>query len=340
MNGGKNFRELTFSRNVFIPVTSFCRNRCGYCGFRRDRGWVMEMEEIISLGEKAVSFGCSEALITLGERADVHPEVRITLENFGFSTMVDYLEHVCKELLKIGLLPHTNAGLLNEEEMRRLKRWNASMGLMLETAAIVPSHAKSPGKDPEKRLKMIETAGKLKIPFTTGILVGIGETRKDRFQSILKLREINWKFGHIQEIIIQPFAPKAGTPMATTPPPSLEEIVEIISFTKIVMPGVSVQIPPNLLWEGDGSEGLQLAVLSGADDLGGISPVTPDFINPEHPWPEISRLKRVVAEAGCRLRERLPVYPRLVKSKGYLSPEVMKVVRRLADEEGFRNEWS
>ncbi|MFN4132963.1 MAG: 7,8-didemethyl-8-hydroxy-5-deazariboflavin synthase subunit CofG [Candidatus Hadarchaeales archaeon] len=330
-------REITFSRNVFLPITNFCRNRCSYCGFRSDDGWIMHPEEVFSLVEEGISQGCSEALITLGERAEVHPQVKNALQELGFETMVDYLEYLCKKILKMGLLPHTNAGLLTEEEMRRLKRWNASMGLMLETSAIVPSHARSPGKRPGKRLKMIETAGELKIPFTTGILVGIGEAREDRFQSILKLRDIHWKLGHIQEVIIQPFAPKAGTQMAATPPPTLKEILEIISFTKIVMPGVSVQVPPNLVGTGDGFEELRLALLSGADDLGGISPVTPDFINPEHPWPTLSSLRMVAARAGCRLRERLPVYPRFVKAEGYLSPEVMKVVRELSDEDGFRN---
>lgn len=327
-------KDITFSKNVFIPLTNFCRNRCGYCGFRSDGGWVMEPDEVFSLAEKAASSGCSEALITLGERPEVYPEVKRKLEDLGFKDIVEYLEYLCRKILRMGLLPHTNAGLLTKDELRRLRKWSASMGLMLETIVAVPSHRLSPGKDPAKRLRMIEEAGRLKIPFTTGLLIGIGETQEDRLKSILRLREINWRFGHIQELIIQPFAPKLKTPMEKARPPSLKEILEVISVAKTLMPGVSVQVPPNLLWNG-GKE-LELAILSGADDLGGISPVTPDFINPEHPWPKIESIRRVVKRIGGRLRERLPIYPMFALNREFISREVWKSVRMLADKDGFR----
>jgi len=248
-------REISYSHNVFLPITNLCRNRCSYCGFRRDPNdgaWFMSPEEVIKLAEQAKAAGCSEALLTLGERPDVHAEAREKLGEFGYENTVDYLEDLCKCILELGLLPHTNAGLLSGRELRRLRRYNASMGLMLECAAELPAHAQSPGKGPELRLKVIEAAGKLRIPFTTGLLVGIGETSEDRVQSLLALRELHERYGHIQEVIIQPFVPKPNTPMANCVGPSEAELLATVAMTRSLMPEMNIQVPPNLLGHNGG----------------------------------------------------------------------------------------
>ncbi len=323
---------VTFSRNVFLPITNMCRNRCAYCGFRQEppSAWFMIPEEVMRLAQRGVQLGCSEALLTLGERPEVYPQVRLALRKLGFSSTVDYLESLCKQILRLGLLPHTNAGLLEEEELRRLRRYNASMGLMLECASPLWVHSQSPGKDPQLRLKVIETAGKLKIPFTTGILVGIGETRKDIKKSLEVLKEVQDTYGHIQEIIIQPFQPKPGTPMQSCPPPEPERVLYAVKTAARIFPNTGIQIPPNLVPD------VVPFLRAGANDLGGISPLTPDFINPEHPWPNIDQLRMELESRGFRLRERLPIYPKFAKLTEYMSPEVRRVVEDLRDEEGFR----
>ncbi len=329
-------KVVTYSRNVFIPVTNICRNRCDYCGFRREpvEGWLMEPEQIAELAKKASEAGCAEALITLGERPEIHPIYRQKLLDLGYETTVDYLEDICRRLLEAGLLPHTNAGVITDEEMGRLRRYSASMGLMLECAVDLTVHRKSPGKRPEVRLEVIRKAGELRIPFTTGLLVGIGESREDRLVSLMKIREIQEEFGHIQEVIIQPFAPKPGTPMAGCPPPPISEVLWTVRMAREVLPDLGVQVPPNLI--GDLQASLPPLLGAGANDLGGISPVTPDFINPEHPWPAIGELKSVVERLGFRMRERLPIYPIFVKDGRFMSEEVKRVVRRLSDEDGYR----
>lgn len=326
-------REISYSRNVFLPITNLCRNRCSYCGFRRDPNdgaWFMSPEEVIKLAERARAAGCSEALLTLGERPEVHAEAREKLEEFGYKNMIDYLEDLCKRILELGLLPHTNAGLLSERELRRLRRYNASMGLMLECAAELPAHAQSPGKDPKLRLKTVKAAGKLRVPFTTGLLVGIGESFEERIQSLLALRELHERYGHIQEIIIQPFEPKPGTPMGNHPRPSEPELLTTVALARSIMPHMNLQVPPNLL------ANVRHLLLAGANDLGGISPVTPDFINPEHPWPSVAELRAKIEHAGFVPRERLPVYPRYAKDERFMSKEVRERVLELADEDGYR----
>lgn len=324
---------VSYSRNIFLPITNLCRNSCSYCGFRRDPNdgaWFMSPEEVIPLAQQAKATGCSEALITLGEQPEVHVEAREKLESLGFKSTVDYLEDLCKQILELGLLPHTNAGLLEVEELRRLSRYNASMGLMLECAAELPAHAQSPGKDPRLRLKVIEAAGRLRIPFTTGLLIGIGETFEDRVQSLLAIGELHERHGHIQEVIIQPFEPKPGTPMGNCQRPSESDIFATISLARSIMPEMNIQVPPNLV------ANVRNILLAGANDLGGISPITPDFINPEQPWPSVDELQTTVKLAGFVLRERLPIYPRYVKDKKFMSREVREHVLELADEDGYR----
>jgi FO synthase subunit 1 len=329
----KSARTISYSRNVFLPITNLCRNRCAYCGFRRDPNdgaWFMSPEDVIEVTKRAEAAGCSEALLTLGEWPDVHAEAREKLDALGYENMVGYIEDLCGQILELGMLPHTNAGLLSEQELRRLRRCNASMGLMLECAADLPAHQNSPGKDPRRRLEVIENAGKLRIPFTTGLLIGIGEKFEDRVQSLLAIQKLHKRYDHIQEVIIQPFDPKPGTPMESCPRPSESELFATVAIARSIMPDMNIQVPPNLV------SNVSPLLLAGANDLGGISPVTPDFINPEQPWPSVAELRVAIKRAGFIPRERLPIYPRYVKDERFISEEVREHVYELADEEGYR----
>jgi FO synthase subunit 1 len=227
---------------------------------------------------------------------------------------------MCRKSIAYGVLPHTNAGILTRDEMERLHVVNASMGLMLETIAEIPAHAASKGKKPEIRLGMIEDAGKLRIPFTTGLLMGIGETMEDREESLLALRDLHKRYGHIQEIIIQNFCPKLGTPMAHHPVPGTTEICSTIRMARdILQKDIAIQIPPNLI---DAS----VLISCGVDDLGGVSPLTIDYVNPEHPWPAIDELKRIVGD--FQLYERLCIYPQYIK-RGWYHPQLQPLINRL-----------
>jgi 7,8-didemethyl-8-hydroxy-5-deazariboflavin synthase CofG subunit len=328
-------REVSYSNNVFLPITNLCRNTCSYCGFRRDPNdgaWFMSPEEVIELAKRAKVTGCSEALITLGERPDVHAEAREKLEELGYKNTVDYLVGLCQQILELGLLPHTNAGTLDERELLHLRRYNASMGLMLECAAELPAHRNSPGKDPGLRLEVIEAAGKLRIPFTTGLLVGIGESSEDRVHSLLEIKNLHERYGHIQEIIIQPFAPKPDTPMSNRMAPSDAELLAIVEMARSLIPEMSIQVPPNLV------SNVGRFLLAGANDLGGISSVTPDFINPERPWPTIEEIEMTIKNVGFLPRERLSIYPRYALDKSFMSKEVYECASKLADINGYRRQ--
>jgi 7,8-didemethyl-8-hydroxy-5-deazariboflavin synthase CofG subunit len=305
----------------------------------------MRPEEVIELARRAKAAGCSEALITLGERPEVHAKAREKLHEFGYEKTVDYLADLCRQILELGLLPHTNAGVLEEEELRRLRRYNASMGLMLECAAVLPAHRESPGKDPRLRLQTIEAAGKLRIPFTTGLLIGIGESFEDRIRSLLLLQKLHKRYNHIQEIIIQPFVPKSNTLAADQKGPSVAEMLVTVAIARLLMPEMNIQVPPNLLKYNGGVvqpgscsfEGVvEFFLRAGANDFGGISTLTPDFINPQHPWPSVEELELAAQRVGFTLRERLPIYPQYVKDPSFMSKEVSQVVLELADEDGHR----
>ncbi|MFH1821184.1 MAG: 7,8-didemethyl-8-hydroxy-5-deazariboflavin synthase CofG [Methanobacteriota archaeon] len=341
-------REISYSRNVFLPVTNLCRNRCAYCGFRRDPedgAWFMSPQEILELAKRGKDMGCSEALLTLGELPEVHPLAREKLETFGHKSTVDYLVDLCEQILELGLLPHTNAGVLNGAELRRLRRYNASMGLMLESTAELSAHVQSPGKEPKLRLQTIEAAGKLRIPFTTGILVGVGENFDDLVQSVLEIIELYRRYGHIQEIIIQPFDPKPGTQMESCWRPDERTLLNTVAFARSVAPGMNIQVPPNLLshrgaivqpGSSEFKKSVADAIKAGANDFGGVSSVTPDFINVERPWPSVAQLRAAVEHAGFTPRERLPVYPHFINAGRFMSKEVRQRVNDLADEEGYR----
>jgi FO synthase subunit 1 len=316
-------RIITFSRNIFLPLTTVCRNRCGYCSFRTpvQDGCLMGQEDVEKTLHSGAALGCTEALFTFGEHPEEEPGFTGYLTRAGYATILDYCEAMCTKSIEYGVLPHTNAGILTWDEMERLRAVNASMGLMLETTARIPAHINSKGKEPEIRLGMIENAGKLRIPFTTGLLLGIGETMTDREESLLAIRDLHKRYRHIQEIIIQNFCPKPGTPMAHHPVPGTDEICSTIRMARDILPkDIAIQIPPNLI---DAS----VLISCGVDDLGGVSPLTIDYVNPEHPWPAIDELKKIVGDA--HLRERLCIYPQYIK-RGWYHPRLQPLINRLA----------
>jgi FO synthase subunit 1 len=260
-------------------------------------------------------------LFTFGERPENEPGFGRYIDATGYPDIFSYCEAMSRVAISLGMLPHTNAGILTYGELERLRHVNASMGLMLETTAEIPAHRHSPGKDPAVRLEMMENAGKLKIPFTTGILLGIGETASDREDSLAAIRNLHKRYGHIQEVIIQNFCPKEGTEMACIPEASHEVIADTIRLAVEILPeDISIQIPPNLV---DADKLLSL----GVNDLGGISPITIDYINPEHPWPSLDALSEIAT--GYDLRERLCVYPQYCNAE-WISPKLLPLVERLA----------
>ncbi len=316
-------RTITYTRNVFLPLTTVCRNRCGYCCFRTpvQPGCLMPQDAVEATLKSGAALGCTEALFTFGERPEEEPGFDAIIRASGYATILDYCEAMCKRSIACGVLPHTNAGILTYEEMERLRPVNASMGLMLETTAEIPAHATSKGKSPDVRIAMMEDAGRLKIPFTTGLLLGIGETMADREDSLLVIRDLHKRYGHIQEIIIQNFCPKPGTPLAKSPVPTTDEICVTIQMANdILQPDIAVQIPPNLI---DASS----LIACGVDDLGGVSPLTIDYVNPEHPWPAFEELKRIAGDAI--LRERLCIYPQFIE-RGWYDPGLQLLINRLS----------
>ena len=328
-----NRKYVTFSKNVFIPVTNVCRNACDYCVFRarsREAAYVTGVPDFLNVVQHKGA--ATEVLFSAGE----NPELAYLSSFFkdrvieaGFTSLVAYTKNLCEIAIQHGLLPHCNLGVLSRDELKELRDVNASMGLMLETTAELEAHKNSPGKDPTLRLQMIEEAGKLKIPFTTGILVGIGEDKEDRIRSLEAIKSLHEQYGHIQEVIIQPFDPKPSTAIWNRKPPRFEEMKEIVRAARASLPDeIAIQVPPNL------TAPRELIEL-GASDLGGISERTIDYINPESPWPHEEELRSKVAP--FELRERLPIYPRFIK-KGWYSEEIRPLIERYADEEGFRRE--
>ena len=308
-------RVITYSRKVFLPLTNLCRDYCGYCIFRRDPGQAgahtMTPEEILSVAKAGERAGCTEALFSLGDKPELlFPEMRETLRHLGYKSTLHYLEAMCALVLKeTSLLPHPNPGLLSAEWVERLAAVSPSMGLMLETTntsllAAKGAHDNAPDKVPAKRLRTIEEAGKQGVPFTTGILVGIGETLEDRINSLLAIRELHERYGHIQEVIIQNFTAKAEIPMRDWPEPSLGTMLRTVAVARLLMPKMNIQAPPNL-----SAPYYDELLDAGINDWGGVSPLTPDFINPERPWPHLEQLESRTEARGHVLRQRLPIYP-------------------------------
>ncbi|MFC0114860.1 bifunctional FO biosynthesis protein CofGH [Kibdelosporangium aridum] len=312
---------VTYSGSVFIPLTRLCRDRCHYCTFatvpHRLPAAYLERDEVLEIARQGAAAGCKEALFTLGDRPEERwPAARKWLEERGFESTLDYVRASAIAVLEeTGLLPHLNPGVLSWEELSRLRPVAASMGMMLETTAhrlwSQPGgpHYGSPDKEPAVRLRVLTDAGRVAVPFTTGILVGIGETLTERAESLLAIRGIARQYGHIQEIIVQNFRAKPDTAMRGMPDADLHELAATVAVGRLLMPpGVSVQAPPNLV-----GEEFQLLLRAGIDDWGGVSPVTPDHVNPERPWPALDSLREQTSQAGFALHERLPVYPRFLK---------------------------
>jgi len=335
-------RTISYSRKVFIPLTTLCRDRCGYCTFRRDPGepgaHFMTPEEVLAAASAAKRAGCTEALFSLGDQPErTFPEAREFLAARGFDSTLDYLASMTELTLReTGLLPHANPGLMSAEHLAALRRSNASVGLMLETAS--PrllqrggAHWQAPDKAPGLRLQTIADAGRLRIPFTTGLLIGIGETAEERVDALLALREMHGRYGHIQEVIIQNFRAKPGTRMAGHPEPSLEDFLRTVAATRLILGGeMNLQAPPNL-----SAPDYTRLLDAGINDWGGISPVTRDFINPEYAWPQIPVLRATTEKAGFTLRPRLAIYPEFVTRREFIAEEVHPYISRLADAEGY-----
>jgi len=333
---------ITFSKKVFIPLTTLCRDYCSYCTFRKDPGQpgahFMTPEEVLALAERGSAAGCKEALFSLGDQPEkLFPEAREFLNRQGYSRTLDYLAAMCELVLeRTGLLPHANPGVMDHAALENLKNSNASVGLMLENVSPrlmrdgLP-HAKAPDKVPALRLRTIEEAGKLSLAFTTGILIGIGETMEERIDSLFAIRALHEKYGHIQEVIIQNFRAKPEIPMAAHPEPSLEDMLRTIAMARLILgPHMNIQAPPNLSYED-----FPRLLEAGINDWGGISPVTRDFINPEAAWPQIARLQAETESRGFTLRERLALYPEFVHCQEFLSPCVGNRVAEIAGPDGF-----
>ncbi len=328
-------RRLTFSPKVFLPLTNLCRNRCDYCSFRRSPGdagaWTMTPRELDDWLVRARREGCAEALFCLGDKPETaFSAYRETLRELGQESTVGYLHEGGRMALARGLLPHTNAGILTAEDMERLKEVNVSLGLMLESISPrlcqpgMPHH-RAPDKRPERRMKMIEEAGALRIPFTTGILIGIGETRRERIESLLAIRSVHRRYGHIQEVIVQSFRARPDIVMADAPEPSRDDLAHAVASARLILDGeVSVQAPPNLSDPAD----VELLVRAGINDFGGISPVSPDYINPRHPWPHVAALGAACTSLGFSLAPRLAIYDRWVDEPGFLTPGLREAVDR------------
>ncbi|OIJ26998.1 bifunctional FO biosynthesis protein CofGH [Nocardioides luteus] len=344
---------VTYSPKVFIPITKLCRDRCHYCTFvetpgqaaREGREPYLSPDEILEIAAEGAKLGCLEALFTLGDRPeDRWPEAREWLESRGYESTLDYVRAMAIRVLEeTGLLPHLNPGVMSWEEMNRLKPVSPSMGMMLETTSRRlfetkgEAHFGSPDKDPAVRLRVLEDAGRLSIPFTSGLLVGIGETLTERAETIFALRKVHKAYAGLQEIIVQNFRAKPSTAMRHVDDLGLDEYLAAIAVTRIVLgPKARVQAPPNLV---DLDE-CRALLGAGIDDWGGVSPLTPDHVNPERPWPSLDALRQVTAEAGFQLRPRLTVHPEYVTGtlrdgQAWIDPRVLSHVEALADEDGL-----
>ena len=331
---------ITYSRKVFIPLTNLCRDYCGYCTFRRDPGQpgahTMTPDEVLEVARAGEKLGCTEALFSLGDKPElIFPEMRETLRHLGYKSTLHYLEAMCELVLRqTSLLPHPNPGLLSAEWITRLAAVSPSMGLMLEStnAALLnkdAAHDNAPDKLPARRLRTIEEAGKQNVPFTTGLLIGIGESTEDRVDTLFAIRDLHERYGHIQEVIIQNFRVKAEIPMSHWAEPSHGEMLRTIAVARLLMPRMNIQAPPNLT--GPYHDLLD----AGINDWGGISPLTPDFINPERPWPHLEQLRLRTEAKGQKLIQRLPIYPEFISDTLTRENLSSQKLHAAADPQGF-----
>jgi len=337
-NRGKG-RTLTYSKNIFIPLTRLCRDHCGYCTFKMEpeQGELfVPPGEIIDLARKGADLGCTELLFVSGDKPELSYEVyRKALLSMGYKTTVDYLIDMCEEGLKQNIFPHSNLGLSTTDELTALKETNPSMGLMLEN--ISPrllrkgqAHHRCADKVPKLRMETMVCAGELSIPWTTGILVGIGETWEERIDSLIALKDLSDEYGHIQEIIIQNFSPKPGIIMEKYPPPSYVEMLKTVAISRLIFGGnMNIQIPPNL-----NPDTYSLFIFAGINDLGGVSPLTIDYVNPEAPWPQLLEMEKIVQNLGFDIEERLPVYPEFISNE-FLNDRLLKLCRHFVNKDGY-----
>jgi len=337
-------KTITFSPKVFIPLTNLCRDFCGYCTFRKapdePGAKSMTLDEVLRVVRRGKLLGCTEILFILGDKPEaIYPEMKTFLARLGLKRTLDYLYEACKVALEeTGLLPHSNPGIMGKGDLKRLKQVNVSLGLMLESASarlMLPSgpHFDAPDKKPALRLRTIAEAGKLGIPFTTGILIGIGENWEERIDSLFAIRELNQRYGHIQEVIIQNFLPKPEIPMRDHPEPARDEMLKTIALARLILGGeMNIQAPPNLT-----PESYPLYLGAGINDWGGVSPLTPDFINPEAPWPALVELQQKTRAAGFTLRPRLPVYPEFIDEK-FIPAALLDYVENLSGADGLVND--
>ncbi len=334
-------RVVTYSRKVFIPLTNLCRDSCAYCTFVRRPGQVgartMTPQEVLAVAQAGARLGCKEALFSLGDKPELrYPTYRRWLEAQGYASTLEYVRDMCALVVeRAGLLPHANPGVMREEEVAMLRPYNASMGLMLENISVrllrpgMPHH-RCPDKVPRLRLATMEAAGRLRVVFTTGILIGIGETPEERVDSLLAIREVHRRYGHVQEVIIQNFRAKPDIPMWSHPEPSLEEMLRTLAVARLLLQDMNIQAPPNLA-----PRQYRLYLHAGINDWGGISPLTQDFINPEAPWPPLGELREVCRQEGFELRERLPLYPEYVRRPEFVPQGLRARVESLVDEAGL-----
>jgi 7,8-didemethyl-8-hydroxy-5-deazariboflavin synthase CofG subunit len=322
-------KVMTYSRKVFIPLTNYCRDECKYCTFVKRPGdasaTIMTPDQVLAVAKQGQKLGCKEALFSLGEKPELrYRQVRLALRDMGYNSLIDYVIAMCQLVLtNTNLIPHVNAGNLTLDEFTQLKAVSASMGLMLESTSEAllekgAAHFACPDKVPALRLATLERAGQLQVPFTTGILIGIGETWQDRVDSLNEINQLHKKYGHIQEVIVQNFRAKAGTEMADFPEPSLNDMLKTLAVARLMLdPSISLQAPPNLQQE------FSQYIAAGINDWGGISPLTRDFINPENAWPQLNLLAQGCVQQGFALQERLTVYPDyLITKQTFIDPEV------------------
>jgi len=336
-------RQISYSRKVFIPLTNLCRDRCGYCAFVKQPGQCgagyLSPAEVLAIVRRGERSGCKEALFSLGEKPELrYSEARAWLSDSGYASTLDYLIALCRMVLQEStLIPHINCGTASIEELARIKDVCASFGMMLESVSTRllhkgGAHHACPDKVPKRRLATLEAAGELRLPTTSGILMGIGETWNERIDSLYALVELHQRYGHIQEVIVQNFRAKAGTAMAQHPEPSMQEMLQTLAAARLILPvQVSLQAPPNL------QEDFECYLAAGINDFGGISPVTQDHINPERAWPAIAEIARRTAEHGLQLVERLSLYPAF---QNLLSGAGQRAIAAQAGDDGLAREQS
>ena len=347
-NRENNLHIITYSRKIFINLINLCKDACSYCTYKKEPSSIesimLNPSQVLSVAEAGQKLRCTEALIVTGERPELkYVEAKNWLNKLGYRTLVELIANLSEMILKkTGLLPHTNAGSLTKKEMSMLKSTNVSLGMMLENSSeklmeVGKAHEKAPSKNPKVRIKSLISAGELKIPITTGLLIGIGESLIDVIKSLLLIKELNEKYGNIQEVIIQNFAPKVGTRMENASPPAENYFLKCIAISRILLKNINIQVPPNLT-----PKVYSRYIDAGINDWGGISPLTPDYVNPEYPWPAINDVQTVTKLKGFVLRARLPIYPEFItnqnKYKHFVTENIRGYVEALIDNAGLVKE--